>query len=56
VNAATAAVRVELLKARRSRLPWVTLAAFTVAGAFALNIMFILQDLRRARALGLLGT
>ncbi|WIY00375.1 ABC transporter permease [Amycolatopsis mongoliensis] len=56
MTAATAAVRVELLKARRSRLPWVTVAAFTVAGAFGGLVMFILQDLRRARSLGLLGT
>lgn len=45
---ATAAVHVELLKARRSRLPWVTAAAFTVAGTFGGLIMFILQDPRRA--------
>ncbi|MEV7099621.1 ABC transporter permease [Amycolatopsis sp. NPDC051045] len=56
MNTTTAAIRVELLKARRSRLPWVTAAAFTVAGAFGGLIMFILQDLRRARSLGLLGT
>jgi ABC-2 type transport system permease protein len=56
MSAVTAAVRTELLKARRSRLPWVTAGAFTVAGAFGGLVMFILQDLRRARSLGLLGT
>lgn len=56
MSTATAAVWTELLKARRSRLPWVTVAAFTVAAGFGGLIMFILQDVRRARALGLLGT
>jgi ABC-2 type transport system permease protein len=56
VSTATSAVRVELLKARRSRLPWVTFGAFTLVGGFGGLIMFILQDLGRARSLGLLGT
>lgn len=56
MSAATAAVRAELLKARRSRLPWVTVGAFTVVAAFGGLVMFILQDLGRARSLGLLGT
>ena len=51
----TAAVP-EVLKARRSRVPWVTVAAFTIAALFGGLVMFILQDLQRARALGLLGT
>jgi ABC-2 type transport system permease protein len=50
-----AAVGVELLKVRRSRLPWVTVLAFTVAALFGAVIMFILQDPARARRLGLLG-
>jgi ABC-2 type transport system permease protein len=45
----------EVLKARRSRLPWVTILAFTIAAAFGGLVMFILQDLSRARSLGLLG-
>ena len=49
------AIAAELLKARRSRLPWVTAVAFTIAAGFGGLVMFILQDLRRARALGLLG-
>jgi ABC-2 type transport system permease protein len=49
------AVGVELLKVRRSRLPWVTVVAFTVAAAVGGLFMFILQDPGRARALGLLG-
>ncbi|MEV6647558.1 ABC transporter permease [Amycolatopsis sp. NPDC051371] len=56
MSTAPAAAWTELLKARRSRLPWVTAAAFTVAAGFGGLIMFILQDVRRARALGLLGT
>jgi ABC-2 type transport system permease protein len=52
VNAALAA---ELLKTRRSRLPAATLLAFTIAAGFAALVMFILQDVRRARELGLLG-
>ena len=56
MSAATSAVRVELLKACRSRMPWVTFGAFTLVGAFGGLIMFILQDLNRARSLGLLGT
>jgi ABC-2 type transport system permease protein len=56
VSAVISAVRVELLKARRSRLPWITFGAFTLVGAFGGLIMFILQDLSRARTLGLLGT
>jgi ABC-2 type transport system permease protein len=46
----------ELLKARRSRLPWLTVAAFAVATAAGGLFMFILQDPERARSLGLLGT
>jgi ABC-2 type transport system permease protein len=46
----------EALKARRSRLPWVTAAAFAVAAAVGGLLMFILQDPARARAMGLLGT
>ncbi|GLY44494.1 hypothetical protein Amsp01_105170 [Amycolatopsis sp. NBRC 101858] len=51
-----AAVWAEVLKARRSRLPWTTGLAFTIAAGFGGLVMFILQDVRRARALGLLGT
>ncbi|OXM63202.1 ABC transporter permease [Amycolatopsis vastitatis] len=51
-----AAFWAESLKARRSRLPWITVLAFTVLVAFGGLVMFILQDLGRARALGLLGT
>ncbi|GIH23575.1 ABC transporter permease [Acrocarpospora phusangensis] len=45
----------ELLKIRRSRLPWLTLLAFTVVAAVCGLFMFILADPARARALGLLG-
>jgi len=56
MSAATAAMWAELVKARRSRLPWVTVLAFTITAGFGGLVMFILQDLRRARSLGLLGT
>jgi len=50
-----AAIWSELLKARRSRVPWVTVLAFTVAALVGGLFMFVLQDQRRARSLGLLG-
>jgi ABC-2 type transport system permease protein len=49
------AVWAELLKARRSRLPWITAAAFVVAPGVGGLFMFILADPARARSLGLLG-
>ncbi|HEX8864806.1 MAG TPA: ABC transporter permease, partial [Lentzea sp.] len=51
-----AALAAELLKARRSRVPWVTVLAFTVAAGVGGLFMFILQDQDRARSLGLIGT
>jgi ABC-2 type transport system permease protein len=45
----------ELVKARRSRLPWVSVLAFTIAAGVGGLFMFILADPARARALGLLG-
>lgn len=56
VGGLTAALAAEALKARRSVVPWVTVAAFTVAGAVGAFFTFVLQDPSRARALGLLGT
>ncbi len=50
------AVWAELLKARRSRLPWVSTLAFAVVAGVGGLFMFILADPARARALGLLGT
>ncbi len=50
-----AALWAELLKVRRSRVPWVTFIAFTVAGLVGGFFMFILQNPERARSLGLLG-
>lgn len=50
------ALATEVLKARRSRVPWVTAVAFTVAAAVGGLFMFILQDQDRARSLGLIGT
>jgi ABC-2 type transport system permease protein len=51
----TAALWAELLKVRRSAVPWVTFAAFTVAGLVGGFFMFVLQNPGRARSLGLLG-
>ena len=45
----------ELMKVRRSRLPLVSVLAFTVAAGVGGLFMFILADQQRARALGLLG-
>lgn len=45
----------ELLKVRRSRLPWITALAFTIAALVCGMFMFILADPARARAFGLLG-
>jgi len=50
-----AALWAELLKVRRSLVPWVTVAAFTVAGLVGGFFMFVLQNPERARSLGLLG-
>ncbi|MCK2215597.1 ABC transporter permease [Actinomadura sp. ATCC 31491] len=50
-----AALWAELLKVRRSRLPWITALAFTVAALVCGMFMFILVDPARARAFGLLG-
>lgn len=50
-----AALWAELLKVRRSKVPWVTFVAFTMAGLVGGFFMFVFQDLDRARALGLLG-
>jgi ABC-2 type transport system permease protein len=50
-----AAVGAELLKVRRSVVPWVTGAAFFVAGVVGGFFMFVMQDPGRARSLGMLG-
>lgn len=52
----TAALAAETLKARRSVVPGVTVAGFTVAGLVGAFFSFVLQDPARARAMGLLGT
>jgi len=51
-----AAMWAEVLKVRRSVVPWVTILAFAVGGLVGGLFMFILQDPDRARRLGLLGT
>lgn len=52
----SAALWAELLKVRRSLVPWVTLIAFSVAALVGGLFMFVLLDPDRARSLGLLGT
>ncbi|NUT45906.1 MAG: ABC transporter permease subunit [Saccharothrix sp.] len=49
-------MRVEALKARRSRVPLATAVAFAFAALVGGLFMFVLQDQGRARSLGLLGT
>ncbi|WP_106402274.1 ABC transporter permease [Actinocorallia populi] len=49
-----AALAAELLKARRSKAPLLTLLAMTGAGAMAALFMFVLADPVRARRLGIL--
>ncbi|MEU3648799.1 ABC transporter permease [Lentzea sp. NPDC034063] len=46
----------EIIKARRSHMPWMTVVAFTVVALVGGLFMFILQDQDRARSLGLIGT
>lgn len=46
----------ELLKSRRSRVPWGVAAAFTMVPLVSGLFMVILEDPERARELGLLGT
>ena len=50
-----AAIGVELLKARHSRVPWGVAAGFTLAPLLMGMFMVILKDPERARSLGLLG-
>lgn len=49
------AVRVELLKSRRSRVPWLVGAGFSAAPLVTGLFMVILKDPETARRLGLLG-
>ena len=50
-----AAVRVELLKLRRSRTPWITALAFSLVALVDGLCMLILKDPAAARSWGLLG-
>ncbi|HET9758064.1 MAG TPA: ABC transporter permease [Candidatus Limnocylindrales bacterium] len=49
------AVRTEMLKARRSRVPWGVAIGFSLAPLVTGLFMVILKDPERARSLGLLG-
>jgi ABC-2 type transport system permease protein len=55
VNGLRAAIATELLKARRSCVPWGVAAGFTLAPVIMGLFMVILKDPERARTLGLLG-
>lgn len=55
MGALRAALSVELLKARRSRIPWLIGIGFSFAPVVGGLFMFILKDPERARRLGLLG-
>jgi ABC-2 type transport system permease protein len=56
MTALRTALGVELLKARRSRVPWFVAFAFTVAPVVCGLFMVILKDPETARSLGLLGS
>ena len=55
MNGLGAAISVELLKARRSRVPWAIAAGFSLFPIVGGFFMLILKDPERARQLGLLG-
>ena len=55
VNGFVEAVRTEMLKARRSRIPWGVAVGFSLAPLVMGLFMVILKDPERARSLGLLG-
>ena len=56
MRATGAAFAVEWLKARRSKVPWITAAAFGLAPLFGGLFMIILKDPQAAESMGLLGT
>ncbi len=55
MNGLAAAVSVEFLKARRSKVPWAIGAGFSLGPIVGGIFMLILKDPERARQLGLLG-
>ena len=55
MNGLSAAIGTELLKARRSRVPWGVAAGFSLAPLVMGLFMVILKDPEAARSLGLLG-
>jgi ABC-2 type transport system permease protein len=55
VSVLVAAIATELLKARRSRVPWLIAASFSLAPLVGGLFMVVLKDPERARRLGLLG-
>lgn len=51
-----AALHCEVLKARRSRVPWLTALGFMLAPIVGAVFMLILRNPERARSLGIIGT
>jgi len=49
------ALAVEILKVRRSKVPWIAWAGFSIAPIVGGLFMYILQDPERARQMGLIG-
>lgn len=56
MNGLRAALATEWLKARRSRVPWLVLAGFSLVPLVVGLFMVILKDPESARRMGLLGT
>ena len=56
MNALSGVIRTELLKTRRSRVPWGVAAGFTLAPLIIGLFMIILKDPEAAQSLGLIGT
>ena len=55
MNHFLAALQVELLKARKSKMIWITAGAFTIAPLVGAFFMFVLKDPELAQRAGLLG-
>lgn len=56
MRAFSAALHVEVLKARRSIVPWITAAGFSIAPLMGGFFMVVLKDPERARSMGLISS
>lgn len=56
MNPVAAAISAELLKARRSLVPWLAAASLSLGPCMAGLFMYVLADPERARRMGLVGT